>query len=279
MDVRTVQGHLYTSCLCALLSEPPQPGEEGRSCAPACPCRRTKQQPAFPGSRHGAGLTRGVYHPCISRVSGLTRRLSDRPAVMSLGIKSAFSPQLLWRPLKRGVVTLATATVHRDPCSLSFPFPAPSPLGFPSPLRPPSVAPPRRVTPSGRAGRGHQRRDGDGGGGAVPGRAGAAGLPAGAARALLPALPADPARALLVPGDQQVAAGRAPPCPPGAPRPSRARPRSLPSGGRGDGEASPRRCRLPRPGSGSSAPRPEGKTPGNCPPAGGSQKMRVNVGV
>lgn len=135
MDVRTVQGHLYTSCLCALLSEPPQPGEEGRSCAPACPCRRTKQQPAFPGSRHGAGLTRGVYHPCISRVSGLTRRLSDRPAVMSLGIKSAFSPQLLWRPLKRGVVTLATATVHRDPFSLSFPFP----------LRPHLVSLPRSV--------------------------------------------------------------------------------------------------------------------------------------
>uniref|UniRef100_A0A8C3Y719 Geranylgeranyl transferase type-1 subunit beta n=1 Tax=Catharus ustulatus TaxID=91951 RepID=A0A8C3Y719_CATUS len=60
---------------------------------------------------------------------------------MSLGIKSAFSPQLLWRPLKRGVVALAPAAVNRGPCSLSFP--APSPLRFLSPLRPPSVSPPR----------------------------------------------------------------------------------------------------------------------------------------
>lgn len=48
------------------------------------------------------------------------------------------------------------------------------------------------------------------GAGAVLGRAGAAGIPAGAARAVLPALPPDPARALLDPGDQQVA-GRGPP--------------------------------------------------------------------
>lgn len=55
------QGHSYTSCLFALLSELPQPGEEGRSSAPACSCRRTKQQPAHPGSRHSAGLTHGVF--------------------------------------------------------------------------------------------------------------------------------------------------------------------------------------------------------------------------
>lgn len=55
------QVHFYTSCLFALLSELPQPGEEGRSSAPACPCRRKKQQAAIPGSRHRAGLTHAVF--------------------------------------------------------------------------------------------------------------------------------------------------------------------------------------------------------------------------
>jgi len=67
------------------------------------------------------------------------------------------------------------------------------------------VASPRRgraVTHCVRAGRG-RRQDG---GVAVLGGGGAAGFPEGAARALLPAVPPDPARAVLVAGDQQVAA-------------------------------------------------------------------------
>lgn len=140
------QVDFYILCLFVFLSGLSQPGEEGPSCAPACPSRSTEQQPALAGTEPAwpmACIT-SVFCECRVWHAGCqTGRLW-----CPLALKARFPRSWLWRPLKRGMATPAPAAVHWCAPSLSrspVPFPPyPSfPFPFPFPLVPPSVSPPR----------------------------------------------------------------------------------------------------------------------------------------